>query len=362
MDRLLSFCDAYVYGDEIFFSSMKMNGLFKMSKNTMDVKFLGVFEKERCFDPILHSKVIEDNRKLYFIPAYGCGISIYDLETAKFDYISIKEKNSTPLYIDAVKYGERWLLVPNFLEVEFAIFDPHTNKIELCPQINVTLIKACKGWRQGIDFSSVKIQGEKLYITFFDTGYIVEYDLQNDDVRCICINGKHFSKLELDGDVVWATTLYGEIDRIDIKTGDYKEYNIVKSNKREFSTCIKWKDRLFLTPSLNNSIWEYDYNMDSWRNFTELSSNEIIRKEGYSQSMFMGFFALNDELLIFPIAATAGMSIDSSGISRVKYEYDVECEEILKNNYREMIDIQNRNSEMLFESSSFGLEQLLWSM
>lgn len=362
MNRLLGFCGGYIYEDEIFFSSMELNGLFKKSKKTGEVKLLGIFEQERCFEPILHSKVIESNRKLYFIPAYGCGISIYDLETATFDYILIKENNSELLYVDAVKNGDKWLLIPSFLGVEFALLDPYTNKVELCPKINIALKRACKEWKQGIDFSSVKIRGKNLYIPFYDTGCIVEYNLQNDDIREIYIEGKHFSKVELDGENIWATTLSGEIDRIDIKNGNYKEYNIVKSTKREFSTCIKWNDRLFLIPSINNSLWEYDYNMDCWKNLAELSEIGIECKEGNSRSMYLGYFALDDELLVFPIAANAGIGINTLSVSAISYEYDEDCEKEIKNKYREMMDNQMGHSKWLLETSSFDLEKFLWLM
>lgn len=360
MNRLLNFCDAYACGDEIYFSSMELNGLFKMSKKTGKVKFLGLFEQERCFGPFLHSRIIENNRKIYFIPAYGCGISIYDLDAATFDYILLKENNDELLYVDAVKYGDKWLLIPSFLGEDFAFFDPYTNKIEKCSKINITLKRACKEWKQGIDFRSVKLQGENLYIPFYDTGCIVEYNLKNDDFREIFVEGKHFSKVELDGEAIWATTLCGEIDRIDIKTGNIKEYDIVKSIKREFSTCIKWNDRLFLTPSINNSLWEYDYNTDCWENMAELSVMGIKCKESDMRSKYLGYFALNDELLVFPIAANAGIRITSLGVSSINYEYDEECEKVLINKYKEMMDKHKGNSQLLHESTSSDLEKFLW--
>lgn len=359
MSRLFNFCDAYVYEDEIYFSSMELNGLFKMSKKTGEVKLLGIFEQERYMGPFLHSRIIENSKKLYFVPAYGCGITIYDLETATFDYVLLKKNNSELLYVDAVKYGDKWLLIPSFLGVDFVLFDPYTNAIEECSKINITLKRACKEWKQGIDFRSVKIQGNNLYIPFYDTGCIVEYNLKNDDFREICVEGKHFSKVELDGENIWATTLCGEVDKIDLRTGNFKEYNILKSIKREFSSCIKWNNRLFLTPSINDSIWEYDYNADCWKKLADLSVMGIKCKESDRRSKYLGYFALNDELLLFPIAANTGVRITWTEVSSINYEYDEECEKALKNKYREMMDNHMGNSQLLHESTSSDLEVFL---
>lgn len=102
-------------------SDYQRNGLFKVDACTGECIFLKLF----CMEPVgqarLHCQAIIDNNKVYFIPASGKGIDVFNLNDCSMEYyalpLSVTNKysfyNARFKFISAIKYQKALWLFPS---------------------------------------------------------------------------------------------------------------------------------------------------------------------------------------------------------------------------------------------------------
>lgn len=81
--------DMFDDGENLWFTSLEYNALFKMSKRTFDVDYVGSFPDEEAYGGRLYTSVNECNGKLYFTPCTAHEIGIYDMKNECFEKGSI---------------------------------------------------------------------------------------------------------------------------------------------------------------------------------------------------------------------------------------------------------------------------------
>lgn len=85
----IGFEDIHDDGENLWFSAISFNGLFRMKKTDMIPEFVGLFPDERIDGTRLFSSVTESNGKLYFSPFSASAIAVYDISSGSFDRIEI---------------------------------------------------------------------------------------------------------------------------------------------------------------------------------------------------------------------------------------------------------------------------------
>jgi len=76
-------------GDYMWFSELRCNALFKMSKITWEVEFVATIPGEKIYTPRLYSSISICNDKLYFAPLSASDIMEYTPKTGEFKIIQI---------------------------------------------------------------------------------------------------------------------------------------------------------------------------------------------------------------------------------------------------------------------------------
>lgn len=100
--------DMFDDGENFWFTSIEFNALFKMSKNTFAVEYIGSFPNEELYRYRLYTSINEKNGKLFFAPCSACEIGVYDMYTHRFEKINIgiaKEEND----LLKIKYAKKFV-------------------------------------------------------------------------------------------------------------------------------------------------------------------------------------------------------------------------------------------------------------
>ncbi len=100
--------DLFDDGEELWFTSIEYNALFKMNKQTSEIEYAGSFPDEEWNVYRLYTSINEWEGKLLFTPCAACEIGIYDKIKKQFKKVNIglsKQDND----ISKIKYGKKFV-------------------------------------------------------------------------------------------------------------------------------------------------------------------------------------------------------------------------------------------------------------
>lgn len=81
--------DMFDDGEYLWFTAIEYNALFKVSKHTFDVEYIGSFPDEETYGYRLYTSINEYNGKLFFTPCTAHEIGVYDMVNRSFEKVSI---------------------------------------------------------------------------------------------------------------------------------------------------------------------------------------------------------------------------------------------------------------------------------
>jgi hypothetical protein len=82
-------------GENIWFTPLSFNSLFRINKQTWETKHIGTFPNEKMNGFALYGKIEKYEGKLYFSPHKANEIAVYDIKLNKFGKINIDRPNIT---------------------------------------------------------------------------------------------------------------------------------------------------------------------------------------------------------------------------------------------------------------------------
>lgn len=100
--------DMFDDGERLWFTSIEYNALFKMSKRTFCVEYVGSFPDEETYGNRLYTSINEHNGKLFFTPCTAHEIGIYDMRNEYFEKKSIgisRDDND----LQKIKYAKKFV-------------------------------------------------------------------------------------------------------------------------------------------------------------------------------------------------------------------------------------------------------------
>lgn len=109
----LSFYAQVVFNNELWISSSRFNGLFRISLESDEITFIGRFPLHHSKDAELHLFAKKYGDKIYFFPKKSKSIDIYDVKTGVFTYVvcSANRLNGYVTAIDAFPSDKDTLLI-----------------------------------------------------------------------------------------------------------------------------------------------------------------------------------------------------------------------------------------------------------
>lgn len=305
MSDVLQFYDAFIKGDDMYFSARNTNGLFCHDFVTQKTNLITVFEQETPGEKDLHHQIIAIDNKLYFIPFMGRGISKFDLDTGKMEFIKLFQ-NGVNSIASAFLYEGKLLLIPMHCLEQLSYLDLDTDEIE---EIDISELKEAVGNERDInalfDLQGACLIDKQLILVLYNRDCYFEIDLDSMEVQKYTVEaGAKLDNVFFDGCDLWINSAIStEVYRIVYETRQIKKYNIPDINrcKRPFYSVNRINGKLILLPYEEQMIYWFNEEEDSWSRLEGIDWEEK-RKLDLSCPLSWRIRERNNKYLLFPVA------------------------------------------------------------
>lgn len=298
MKRSLHFRDMYMTEGKIFFSAVEMNGLFYVKKGENTAIFLSKFTGEDPLQLNLHSKVIQYENKLYFIPLNGKGITICCLKGMRMEMVPYKNGKGMQI-INAFLMDGDIIMMPLNFKTSFLIFHTEDRSYEEMDYIENVLNKIIRKEEFWLDTFSAAVNGKILYMALPGKNFLFEVNLQKRDVKIIKLNEKiRLNAVEyFDGKLFLSALGSSHIYTYRIKDGEVKiiEAGMSLGNNEKENIVISNGIRLYIV-----SPYYILYLNDEGSRFekiTDIPENFRRRTSGYR--LFAGKRVIGNTVWLF---------------------------------------------------------------
>lgn len=356
-DHNMKFYFAQEYGEDIYFSSVEFNGLFKKSKNDEYVEYLGPFENEDLQQESLHSRVFLDGNKIFFLPYNGTGISVYDISSKKIDFIRIDSDTDLIAYVNAIKLGELWLLFPRYSHWKVLWLDIENMRVWEDGEIS-SLIETKTG-NYEIDLFATILSNEKIYISFYGGSFVGILDIKRKEFCQKEFAGYRLVNMSQSGEDMWITTLEGDVIRWNETKGIERIYEFNTPMEHPFFYVLNWNYRLFLMPFLLDEIYEYDNISDSWNSISSIMPSEYTREIYGERPLIVGCTKRKDCLELYPRSGNGILVLTRNNVEYVPIKGDPIVSEILEGDHKRMMIKQLRIDGIINEDDNNKLVYFL---
>lgn len=255
-----------IFGDLIYFSLLKCNGLYSYNMKTGKIDFISYFEKESLKEELHLYSVLYEN-KIYFIPYLGRYIAIFNPENNHIDYIECDVSDQCSYY-KAFIFNDNLWLIPQLLERDekkekkIRVVDLRNNTFLNVDQLNNYLTGISKYF-----FSFGACSNDNfLYIAIYETNKIVKIDMASGSFDVIlCDESVKLSTVDyVDGCLFISETRSNQLRKIDLKgrflsnySGIEKKYN---GRSRLYNCIRKIGEKIYVFPQDADEICFIDEN------------------------------------------------------------------------------------------------------
>lgn len=316
----LSFYAQVVLDKELWISSSRFNGLFRINIESNEITFIGRFPQHNVGDAELHLFAKKYGDKIYFFPKCSKSIDIYDLKTGKFTSVvcSANRLNRYVTAIDAFLLDKDTLLiVPCYSGMPLQEFSIRKEEIIRSTELKETN-QYVKNEANTMSLYACKVQDEIFY-PIHGTNRIGSYNFKKKTEKIYLLKGlkKILGDIVYDGSDLWINADQGIYQ--------WKPYNnSLKlicdcSSEKEgwIEQFILYKQELIGIPRWLNKIKIIDR--------SDFSLKEVyIDKFFLSKNQDMSWrdvresFVWRDKLVISPIKYKEAIYIDLNN-------YKIEC-------------------------------------
>lgn len=257
----LEFINSYTYEGFRYFSNVDFNGLFRQNIVDGKVEFIDYFPNEILMKRFIHRSVIGNNKKMYFFPLFGKGITEYDLDRKKFRFLELNGKYNIWGISGAFFYYEKVILIPCNLAEYLLIFNTNTFEVQY-----ISIFKE-EFKHYGIDKIDVDLFGsilykDYIYIALCETNLIVEINLNSYKIKVHSMEaGIHFRNINIiDGDLWGTTTDNGIVLKIDLDFWNVNKIQLIDliNFHRAILTIEKWNDQIIAIPGKGYQLFKFE--------------------------------------------------------------------------------------------------------
>lgn len=336
---------AFVQVDEstAYASCIDFNGLFKVDLQKDCIEVIGIFPNEDMNRTQMHASAVYSDGKVYFIPASGNHLHIYDVDINEIKSIELPEiVQKNILYNSRYKFIDGYIIGNDFLMI------PSTYSGILKISLNDYSITLLDEWlpKEGFFFrKSNIIKNNKLYIGNRDSGFIFVFDFEKENGN-IYLTGSpsgYISAIEYGDDIIFAPTGKNPILIWDTISNTIKNtYEIpsdIIGHSISFSKVISKDNRLIFIP--NSAKKSIELELDTGKIFkSHFDGDELINKDVthsiwylYSANNYHYFrYYSEDEEKILRI------SKDTKTLESFEYDTDMICQSYTARIYECIID------------------------
>lgn len=221
----LSFYECVVIDDEMWFSNITFNGLFKINLESYKTEFIAHFPDEKLRQRLLHAKCFEYKGQIVFVPARGSYVHIYNRDNGEFSKIRVFENEVNS---DVVRYCNAAVRSGIFLYIvlktgEMLGINLDTKEVSEIKAFKEQCQKYVSSYENFI-FLNVITFNEKMMFALNLSNKILVWDITNMHLSMIEININNVSAMYEGKDVFWLTSNEDAY----IYSCDKKTYNITK--------------------------------------------------------------------------------------------------------------------------------------
>lgn len=349
----LFFHDAVNVKNEIWFSAINTNGLYKMNEITKKIQFVCFFPDANIEGIFLHSKVFHYKDKLIFVPFQAKSISIFDLKTKEMVSIKIPDDLSYTdysLFYTAIQDKNIIYMIPCRCE-QMIKFNVQNNEIEL---IDVILNDKNHKWNREFPFvvKGAYKRNNFIYFGSYISNFIEKFDLESGQVVYYDISTDigGISHMVCVDHVFWLIGNNGKVSQWNEEQGLINTISIEKeyTKGQAFFDVFLYENIIFLTGGMSQKI--YMLNIYTGDVVSVCIGNKIPEKElkifwGSYTSLFM----LDDKTLAV-LCAKDGViyKIDPFGVVDTICNTEYQVENIILNriiHYQEIKENEIKENE-----------------
>ncbi len=315
--QILSFEDGLTENNEIWFSDMTFNGLFKMSLTGRECEFVGKLKEEHGVRR-LHRQIISYGEWLILIPEKAGKVAFVHKQTHETEYVSIvlPENNKDGVQASGgFIFGDRLFIFPRFLKQAVAEIDLRSRKVN----DNYALRKTI-GTLKDLEvnepfFGQAVMQEDMVWLPVRDTAKIACYRLADGEVETYCLEDKKYRIWSIDaaGNRFWFTSAEtSEIVEWSPSAGVQNAYTIDiqwERGKNPFSKIVSLSEtECIILPAYAEEIV-----YKAGDTFRKLEYPQGFRRlEDFRKTLplFGGCRREGDKLLLFPMAGNMLLTYD----------------------------------------------------
>lgn len=297
--------DMFDDGEYLWFTAIEYNALFKMSKHTFDVEYIGSFPDEELYGYRLYTSINEYNGKLFFTPCTAHEIGVYDTRTRCFEKVSIgipRDEND----LSQMRYGKKFVsgftcgstlvLIPCCYD-KVVLYDIAAGTVSFQEDLYKHFHAKYHDQTTSLDsqfyfcwFARRVNESEVVFDLHCNKNILIFYNLKTGEFRELAIGSEKgsFSLVECDGRQVYLYNTPADVlVKWEIETGEYFECRIA-DQLPEFQSCglensfvnmTVLGEWLYLIPANTNVAIKVDTTTSAFAVVEELSEECTIQRE-----------------------------------------------------------------------------------
>lgn len=317
-----SFSCGAKYGDYIYASLSKFNGLVRVDINSGSVEWLMKFSETEDVIGIQHSRAYVYEKKIYFFPAFGTYIHIYDPQTNVVKGVGIKRRRSKSEYMSILHDGNV-LIVPKNIEENILLFRFYDNSITIAVE-----------WERLRNFvvdtsymfmRLTKIE-DRIVMPIYGSSLVLLFNM--DKLTCEKINvpvGNLFGAFDGDNGIILLSKENKKIYKWNYKDNTVRDCDLSYSGEEiiNFTFATKLNGRSYLFPAYSSKYIYIEEN-DMIEVFLEL-------EEATSKTLFLEPFVFEDSIWAIPYECDYLLCLREDEIKKIRLK-DVEMDDSSKRN------------------------------
>lgn len=362
----------------LWFSNNTFNGLFRMKMNGGEIEFVGHFPEETIDRTSMHKKCLAVQDYLYFFPALGNHIHIYNVQSGKFSSIEFP-RGEMDSCSDAVLVKDKIYIFPADKQTDLYCLDIKTSSLQAIPSFRKQYSKV-KGIHDTFLLCRVSYTEGKFIFAFFDTDIVAIFDLEAESLTTYHTQvPRLFAAFEHEGEVYMITNNTPEIFAYDFVNSPRRIYSEAETNseQRRFNQICFLNQSIFVLPAfwgnvvqlkgelkrlLTELFEEPEEKEASHSDATDsLKESEEVKEEGEEEKdaviMSFGYLSSFGHLLLLPFTKEFFYELDEDGNMLRKISFLFTNQNIR----RELAEIRFMDSEekLISEEEDFSLENLV---
>jgi hypothetical protein len=353
MNWNLSMYCAVRVDNRLFFSNNSFNGLFFIDINTHEIIRVDSFPNENITKRNMHKKCLLIGKKVFFIPAFGNYIDVYDTENNTIDSYFLENKgnnNRIDNASDAIVIDDDVYIFPMRLDCDLRVFNTRTNEIKIIPEFKQQI----RAFEFTIDSLITRTSLDKegnIVFAILGSDVLAKWDVSSKTLYTEHVGIQNIFSVHIIGDERWViTNNTNVIYRIE-GNGNIIGYSPGKTlnvDNRMYNRVLGYKSQIIVLPAYDDSV--YAINENRLIEIEKLSSTVQGRNIVHSFDAHI----INDDLWILPFETEECAVIGSDLMVKDRISFNFKNEHSIGNILKEMYIVQAHDG-VVYEHTNMHL-------